>query len=192
MMKKLLASVLLATAATAASAAPVVVAGKTYDLTGRIGVKASGRCYGRSVSVGKMSPVDIFATISIGGSDTTDGTFTWSNDSLMVFGAVSNGNITLREGNRLDLAFDIGSEAPGSALFQMANIPDTSSPDGTVSFDNYVFKANVAKARKDGQPTTKIKVTEQVSTQLVMNGGQCTYRWTVKRVMKGFEATPNR
>ena len=185
-MKKLMAGALLF-AAGSALAAPVPVANKTYDVTGHIGVKATGRCYGRSVSVGKMSPVEIGATITLGELDNTGGIFTWTNDTLMPYGAVSTGSILLREGNRLDLMFDNDSEAPGSVLFTMANIPDTSSPDGVVSFGDYQLKANVKKARVDGVPTTKIRVTEKVSTSLVMNATPCTYRWTVKRVLSGYE-----
>lgn len=189
-MKRILASVVLAAAATSTWAAPLVVAGKQYDVTGKIGVKAVGKCYGHSAAAGGYSPEPINASILFGDSDQQDGAFTWFNDTIMV-APVATGTIQKHKGNKMELLFDgdAGSGA-GSVLFTMSGIDPTSYGDGVVQFGGYKFDAVVSKAKVNGQATTKIKITESVSTSLKTISTPCSFKWTVKRVLTGVETTP--
>jgi hypothetical protein len=189
-MKRILAGVALVALATSTWAAPVVVAGKQYNVTGKIGVKAVGKCYGHSVAGGGYSPTPIDASILLGNSDQAGGTFTWFNDTIMV-APVATGTITERNGNKLTLKFDgDATDGAGSVLFTMSGIQPGVYGDGAVEFGGYKFDAVVSNAKVNGQASTKIKITESVSTSMRTISTPCSFKWTVKRVLTGVETTP--
>ncbi len=178
MMKKtVMAGVLVLSLPMAANAAPVDTTNKQYDMTGRISVRGTGKCYGRSASAGKVSPVDIFASIKFGESDQIGGTFDWFGDSLMPPMSSATGEILERKGNNLTLQFT-GQDAQtaGSVLFSLANIPPTSGGGATVSVGAYSLTAVATKKN--------LTVTEKVSVSVEVPPA-CTFKWTVKRKMKG-------
>lgn len=178
-MKKYALSILLvALLPIGAHAAPVDLKNRQYNLTGKMSVNGSAKCYGRSASAGKVSPVELTASIRFGESDQVGGTFEWFDDSLSVLDIT--GDIFNRKGNTLELAFDNDG---ATALLAMANIPPSSGGEGGagVNVDSYSIKA-VATNKT-------LVVTEKVVMKISMPP-YCEYRWTIKRKMKGAPVAP--
>lgn len=178
-MKKYALSILLAAMLPiSVQAAPVDLKNKQYNLTGKMAVKGSAKCYGRSASAGKVSPVELTASIRFGDSDQVGGAFEWFDDSLSVLD--TTGDIIERKGNTVTLAFD---NEGATALLAMANIPPTSGGEGGsgITVDSYSIKA-VATNKT-------LSVNEKVIMKISMPPA-CEYRWTIQRKMKGAPVTP--
>jgi hypothetical protein len=164
------------------NAAPVDTTGKQYDMAGRISVHGTGKCYGRSASAGKVSPVDIFASIKFGDSDQAGGTFDWFNDTLMAPMFTDTGEIVERSGNKMTMIFTgENAQTAGSALFSIANIPPSSGAGNPVSVSAYSLTSVVTK--------NKLTVTEKVSVGVDVPP-YCSFKWTIKRKMKGDVVVP--
>ena len=176
-----IASFLALSLPTLLNAAPVDVANKQYDTVGRIAVHGTGRCYGHSASAGKVAPTDIFASIKFNDIDEAGGTFDWFGDSLMPPVTVT-GEIMERKGNRLTLQFTgENAQSAGSALSVLANIPTLSQEGATISVGAYSLTA--VATRKT------MTITEKVSVSIAVPPA-CTFKWTVKRKMKGNVVVP--
>jgi hypothetical protein len=154
-------------------AAPVSLVNTQADMTGKMSVKGTGKCYGRAASAGKVSPVELTASIRFGASDQINGEFDWFNDSTSI--ADTTGDIIDRRGNKLTLAFD--SEA-ATALLAIANIPPSSGGAGGsgLTVDSYSMTGVATKKT--------MTVTEKVVMKISMPPA-CEFRWTIKRKLKG-------
>jgi len=194
-MKKLVATMSIVFAIslpTMAHAAPVALENKTFDLTGKFKVKASGQCNGRKVNAGGTSPTTITMTAQFANSVEDGDTLLWYNDTLLPDGNVETIDIDDRTGNKLKLSFADGATASGSALFNMAGIPTTTTQGGTVTFTGYALTATATTAKPKGSKTklAKLKIVEQVTAKLnavQVAGFKCKYSWTISREYSGFE-----
>ena len=176
-MKKYAWSILLAAMLPiSVQAAPVDLTNKQYNLTGKMAVSGSAKCYGFSGKAGKVSPVELTASIRFGESDQVGGVFEWFDDSLSVLDAT--GEISERKNNKLSLAFDNDA---ATALLAMSNIPPNQGTGGTgLTVDSYSFQASASNK--------KLTVTEKVVMRIDFS--PCTYRWTIKRKLSGPEFIP--
>lgn len=179
-MRKTVFGLVLLASTSAWAATPIPIQNSTFNLSGKFKVKASGKCYGRRVSVSKASPAIPTATVSFDAADEIGNVpYTWVDGGSAI--NQTGEAIADEKINRYDLVW---SENNASALFHMAGIPDTGTSNGVVSFENYTFAAKVSKSKK----TAKLSAEESVLARL--ETGICSFQWKITRSLSGLATAP--
>lgn len=181
MKKSIIAAALALALPMAANAAPFELTGKTFDLVGKLKLKANGTCYGmKFTGKGTADPLllPVTATLAVIGDETGQG-LEWTNDSLLPPGTIIDFVIESRSKNKM-LTHPVtpaDSLMLGKALLIKANAyPDFEQNAG---LDSYTMTASFGKSGT----TAKVKEVAQTSSA----DGPCIGTAIVTRQYTGVE-----
>lgn len=182
MKKSIIAAALAVVLPVAANAAPFDLTNRSYDLVGKLKLKATGTCYGmKFTGKGTADPLmlPVTASLRVRGDQPATGAIEWTNDSLLASGVLIDFAIETRKNNKMTThpVTPADSLMLGKALLIKANAyPDF---EANASLDSYTQTVSFGK----NGTTVKVKEVAQTSSK----DGPCIGTAIVTRQYTGVE-----